>query len=110
MEPHRKSDRECQPAAQNRQHPKLHAPAEGQHSEFAYGERLTRFVVDHGSNVPDGTADLSNGEVWENPIGVNVLTEGFDVHRLETGVVYRDNGRNLDAMQIPLPDPLKDVR
>lgn len=52
-----------------------------------------------------GTMDLSVGEVVGNPIGANVQTEGFDSARLADRVVYLDNGVNLDATTLPVPDP-----
>jgi len=49
------------------------------------------------------TVDLHSGEISRNLIGANVQTEGFDVGRLEDGVVYRDNQRDLDAEALPIP-------
>lgn len=46
------------------------------------------------------------GEVSDNPIGVNVQVAGFDLDRLMEGVVYRDNGRNIDGESLPVPDPV----
>ena len=51
-----------------------------------------------------GTMDLHDGEVSHNPIGVNVQTEDFDLHRLQDNVIYKDNGRNLDMSELPVPD------
>lgn len=51
-----------------------------------------------------GTMDLHDGTVARNPIGANIQTEGFDASRLQDGVVYVDNDRNLDAAMLPLPD------
>jgi len=47
--------------------------------------------------------DLQRGVVAENPIGVNVQVSGYDLMRLSDRVVYRDNGTNLDAMDLPVP-------
>jgi hypothetical protein len=52
-----------------------------------------------------GTVDLSYGLVSENPVGVNVQTEPFDATRLSDHVTYRDNGQNLDASRLTVPDP-----
>ncbi len=51
-----------------------------------------------------GVADLSDGEVTDNPIGACVLTDGFDVNRLRSQVRYANNGKDLDASAMPLPD------
>jgi hypothetical protein len=50
-----------------------------------------------------GTADLSEGQVSRNPIGVNVQTPEFNIERLQDRVFYLDNGRNLDAERLPVP-------
>lgn len=78
----------------------------------AYGGavELTRFVVRRSAMcgvvvARGGAVDLHDGEVAENPIGVNVQSEGFDVGRLSDGVSYRDNVVNLDTSQLPVPDP-----
>jgi hypothetical protein len=52
-----------------------------------------------------GMVDLSNGEVSDNLVGVNVQVDGYDISRLMNGVVYRDNGVNLDSTSQPVPDP-----
>ncbi len=53
----------------------------------------------------DGTMDLSRGRITANPIGAIVQTAGFDVARISEGVVYQDNGRNLDMSSVPVPEP-----
>ncbi len=53
----------------------------------------------------DGEADLSNGVVMQNQVGANVQVPGYDFGRLQQQVLYRDNGQNLDATELPLPDP-----
>jgi hypothetical protein len=78
----------------------------------AYGDgnvTLTRFRIADNALIGlqlarGGTADLHQGEVTGNPIGVNVQTEGFELGRLEDGVVYRMNGRDLDSEALPIPD------
>ncbi len=52
-----------------------------------------------------GTADLHEGEISHNPIGVNVQTEGFDLTRLQDRVVYIDNDLDLDSGLLPVPEP-----
>lgn len=49
--------------------------------------------------------DLSEGEIAFNGIGANVQTEGFDARRLSENVRYHDNGANLDASELLVPDP-----
>ncbi len=52
-----------------------------------------------------GELDLRDGEVSDNPVGVNVQIEGYDFGRLSRNVAYRDNGSNLDSTALPVPDP-----
>lgn len=66
--------------------------------------------VGRGCCTPEGEAfatygalDLHVGEVSGNPVGANVHDPGFDIARLTDQVVYRDNGRDLDATSLPLP-------
>jgi hypothetical protein len=54
--------------------------------------------------APDGEVDLRRGTIARNPIGVNVQRAGYDLSRLTEGVVFRDNGANLDATALPVPD------
>jgi len=54
-----------------------------------------------------GVADLSNGVVLDNPIGVAVRTDGFDLSRLDRGVVFFGNGRKLDSAEVPLPKSMQ---
>jgi hypothetical protein len=35
---------------------------------------------------------------------VNLQVSGYDVSRLQDRVTYRDNERNLDATELPVPD------
>jgi hypothetical protein len=51
-----------------------------------------------------GQVDLHRGVVERNPIGVNLQVSGYDVSRLQDRVTYRDNERNLDATELPVPD------
>jgi hypothetical protein len=57
----------------------------------------------------DGEADLESGTVSSNLIGAAVQTVGFDLSRLQPRVRYVDNGRNLDATVLPIPDAAGDV-
>ncbi|MBW2264207.1 MAG: hypothetical protein JRG91_19755, partial [Deltaproteobacteria bacterium] len=50
-----------------------------------------------------GVMDLHNGVVSNQPIGANVQAEGFDFDRLTDGVLYFDNGTNLDTSVLPVP-------
>ena len=70
---------------------------------------LRRFVVTDNALcglqlARGGTADLHEGEVSHQPVGVNLTTEGFDVTRLMDRVVFRDNGVDLDSSVLPVPD------
>jgi len=69
---------------------------------------MTRFALvgSHLVNLQlaeDGTADLRDGVIANAPVGVNLATTGFDPDRLSNDVVYRDNGANLDATALPVP-------
>jgi hypothetical protein len=54
--------------------------------------------------VRGGQADLRDGEIAYNPIGINLQVTPYDVKRLSNGVVFVGNGRNLDADSLPIPD------
>ncbi len=71
---------------------------------------LGRFVVDGcdicGVHVARaGELDLTNGIVSGCALGACVQVEGFDVTRLQEDVRYRDNDVNLDATDLPVPEP-----
>jgi len=57
-----------------------------------------------GIQVAGGDLLLSVGEVADNPIGANVQDPDFDLDRITAGVRYRDNGTNLDAERLPVPE------
>ena len=38
-------------------------------------------------------------------LGACVQVEGYEVQRLSDAVIYRDNGVNLEATDLPLPEP-----
>ncbi len=50
-----------------------------------------------------GVMDLHTGIVSNQPIGANVQAEDFDLDRLSDGVLYFDNGTNLDTSGLPVP-------
>lgn len=52
----------------------------------------------------DGQLDLADGLVAGSPVGANVQIPGYDLSRLTTRVAYRDNGTNLDAASLFVPD------
>ncbi|MCC7536494.1 MAG: hypothetical protein IT379_09780 [Deltaproteobacteria bacterium] len=51
-----------------------------------------------------GVADLSLGTIADNPIGVSVRTDGFDLERVMDGVFYDRNERTFDATELPVPE------
>jgi hypothetical protein len=53
-----------------------------------------------------GVATLTSGEIRGHLIGACVATDGFDLSRIQSGVTYVDNTRNLDATMLPLPDAM----
>jgi len=53
-----------------------------------------------------GTALLSDGEVTNAAIGACVQNEAQRIEDLQTEVAYRDNGMNLQATNLPVPDDL----
>lgn len=63
---------------------------------------LERFEVSHnavcGILIATGAeVDLRSGLVSDNPIGVNVQVEGYDLDRLMDDVTYEDNDLRLDS-------------
>jgi len=52
----------------------------------------------------DASVDLMNGLVAGADIGACVQVDGYDLDRLSTGVIYRDNTRNLDSTSLPVPE------
>lgn len=72
--------------------------------------QATRFLF-RGSPVcglqlaSGGTAELSDGEISANQIGVNLQSAPFYLARLGEPVRYVENVINLDATALPLPDP-----
>lgn len=70
------------------------------------GFRISDNVVCGVQLAAQGALDLVDGEVSRNPIGANVQSAEFDVARLQSGVVYRDNDVTLDASALPVPSTL----
>ncbi|RLB52843.1 MAG: hypothetical protein DRJ42_13725 [Deltaproteobacteria bacterium] len=54
--------------------------------------------------VEDSAMDLRDGTVRGNPIGINIQAPGYDLSRVMNRMVFTDNGLNLDATALPLPD------
>ncbi len=70
---------------------------------------IERFLVRRGAvagvQIADGgDLTLRDGVIADNPIGVNVQDAPPDQSALSDGVVYRDNGQNLDATSLPVPE------
>ncbi|MCC7542228.1 MAG: hypothetical protein IT379_38775 [Deltaproteobacteria bacterium] len=71
--------------------------------------RATRFSIGNaalcGVQVTSGSAlDLEDGEIYGAEVGACVQIEGYDLARLSTRVLYRDNGVNLDSTTHPDPE------
>ncbi len=49
--------------------------------------------------------DLEAGEITDNDLGACVQVADYDLTRLTDGVLYRDNGSNLDSTSLPVPEP-----
>jgi hypothetical protein len=69
---------------------------------------LTDFTISRASlcgvQLVDGSElDLHDGLISESSIGVCLQSEGYDITRLQDGVMYLDNGSNLDATSLPVP-------
>jgi hypothetical protein len=74
--------------------------------------QVTGFVVTEaelcGVHLGGGGAlDLLRGEVARSTVGACVGVSGYDVARLNREVRYRENGTNLDATELPVPEPLE---
>jgi hypothetical protein len=53
--------------------------------------------------IAGGGIDLRDGTIRNNPVGINVQVEGYDLARLMDRVVFEDNGMNLDTSELPVP-------
>jgi hypothetical protein len=78
---------------------------------YARETELTGFVIDESEAcgfqfAQNGTLDVASGLVTGNEIGACVQVDGYDLSRLQTGVVYRDNGTNLASTTLPVPEPV----
>jgi hypothetical protein len=63
--------------------------------------------VDTETLVPfpvGGTAELHQGDVVRNVVGVNIQTPEFDIGRLQDQVRYFGNQHNLDSAALPVPE------
>jgi len=57
-----------------------------------------------GVQLARGELDLIDGEISGNPIGINLQVPDYPLESRTTRVSFRDNGRNIDAEILPLPD------
>ncbi len=78
---------------------------------YARETELMGFVTDGNEAcgfqfAQDGSLDVANGLVTGNEIGACVQVDGYDLSRLQTGVVYLDNGTNLSSTTLPIPEPV----
>jgi hypothetical protein len=79
--------------------------AELESSRFEIADAATCGLLladDPGTPVPT-VVNLQDGVIAESSIGACLQVEGYDLSRLSDGVVYRDNGVNLDATSLPVP-------
>jgi hypothetical protein len=53
----------------------------------------------------DGSLDAVDGQISDNPIGADVELEEYDLTRISQRVLYRDNGRDLQSITLPIPAP-----
>ncbi|MCZ7680945.1 MAG: hypothetical protein M5U28_20040 [Sandaracinaceae bacterium] len=49
--------------------------------------------------------DLMGGEIAECSVGVCLQVADYDLGRLTNEVLFRDNGRTLEATDFPVPGP-----
>ncbi len=80
---------------------------------FGVGVAQGALTLDHfrvagsalcGAFVADaGMLDLSHGEVRDNPVGVCMQIDGYELDRLRDDVSYVDNGTPLSATMLPVP-------
>ena len=69
--------------------------------------RVLRSALVGAQVARDGRLELSDGEVSECPVGVNVQVPGYDLDLLRRGVLFRDNGVNLDSSELVIPEPMR---
>jgi hypothetical protein len=70
---------------------------------------LRRFVIERSALAGlqiarDGAVDATGGVIRDNPIGANVQIPGYDLTRVGRDVRYVDNGQNLDATELGVPE------
>ncbi len=82
----------------------------------AYGSRLSldRFALRRAALcgvhlAPPADVDLMHGLVAATPIAVCLDDPGYDTRRLSDDVLFVDNGRNLEAVSLPVPPPVPPV-
>ena len=71
---------------------------------------MTRFVVARAEAcgvilARNGQVDLSDGELSEHPIAVCLQVPGYARSRLFDNVRLRDNGRDIQETDLPVPEP-----
>jgi len=72
---------------------------------YIYLENVTSSHADLiGVQLYRGTADYHIGEVSYNLVGAHITTTGFDISRLMDRVVYSYNARDLDTVELPVPE------
>jgi hypothetical protein len=83
------------------------------HGIVSFGQarmQMSRFVI-VGSALcgvwlgAEGELDLSDGVVRDQPIGLCLQNDGYDTARLTDRVHFVDNGVNLQATDLPVPEP-----
>jgi hypothetical protein len=78
---------------------------------------VTRFLVREAATcgvflAPDAELtgeprlDLAEGSVRDSAIGACVQMDDYELNRLTRGVSYEDNGTNLEATTLPVPEPV----
>ncbi len=53
--------------------------------------------------IEGGGIDLRDGTIRDNPVGINIQVDGYDLARLMDRVVFENNGLNLDTAELPVP-------
>jgi len=67
------------------------------------------FLSGDGLLSRSASIDAASGTVQRAPIGACVQVDGYDLERISTDVVYRDNGVNLDSTTLPLPTDVEPI-
>ena len=58
-----------------------------------------------GVQLLNGDLDLQHGVIADNPIGINIQQEGFELSRISSNVLFRNNGRNISYDYVERPEP-----